>query len=470
MGGPKKRQRTISSSAAAAAAAASDRSAAAAGPDGASGDSRMQTRISAEVGEILPQRIRMVGVGLTYARAAAEMAREYGEGELDVAARNYVPVVARDELETPGIPDWLHKHMAAIAKEYESSGVTSNAVVSEDGLLSTEEVEREADEDRVCRRHANGDEIPINGLSAHVSSRYNALPDDPDERARADFQRALWNRLQSAIRQPMRNCGAHLMNVYAAMGRRMDAMGGVATGSRTILDQDGLVGLAVRACQIAMTDDAYMEGITNACEYPWKVRIEKMGGQPVGVRVPGVIRMDDPITVSHMNLMLQSTEMHPRWPGCARRRQCIFNVPTGAGTSVEVSYSAPKPEVVGYLTAKEATGAAPMPASPRPCIRCMLQYMAVAYSETVRAGYLTPAFASPLCFAKGSDSDQFPPDVFFPETEPGNSVHIGMSQIVNVDKLGFGMTTTAIDGVSHQHYYVQFGGNFPKARSCMTTH
>ena len=429
----------------------------------------MQTRVVADVGVMLPNRILPVVVGMTYARAAAEMANEHGRGELDVAARHYVPPVARDELESSRAPEWLRQHTAAIAQEFGAAEITADAILSEDGVIPVNAVEQQADEDRIVRRLANGDSLPVNGLAAYVSSRYSSLPDDPDERGRSSFERSLWLRLQAVIRPPMRPCGPHLMNVYAAMGRCMDAMGGVATNDRTIMERDGLTALAVRACEIAMTDDAYTEGVTNACEYPWRPRVEKMGEESVGVRVPGVVKMDDPITVTHMNLMLHSAEMHPRWMPCSRGSQCIFNVPTGAGSSIEVSYSAPKPAIVAYLTAKEAAGTIPMPAQPRPCIRCILQFMAVAYTETVRIGYLTPAFVSPICFAKGAREDEFPPDIFFPETEPGNSVHIGMSQIINVDQVAFGTKTTVIANVPYQHYYVQFGGNFPMARSCMTT-
>jgi hypothetical protein len=432
-------------------------------------DSRMQTRVVAEIGQMLPNRVLPVVVGMTYARAAAEMANEHGRGELDVASRHYVPPAARDELEGGRAPEWLRQHTEAIAKEFCAAEITADAVLSENGVIPLSDIEAQADADRSQRRLANGDSLPINGLAAYVSSRYNSLPDDPDERGRADFERALWLRLQSVLRPQMRQCGTHLMDVYESAARCMAAMGGVATDDRTILDKNGLTALATRACEIAVTDEAYVAGVTKACEYPWTTRIEKMGDESIGVRVAGVVKMDDPITVSHMDLMLHSAEMHPRWMPCSRGLQCIFNVPTGAGSSVEVSYSAPKPAVVGYLTAKEAAGTVQMPKQARPCIRCILQFMAIAYAETVRIGYLTPAFVTPICFAKGSRADEFPPDVFFPETEPGNSVHVGMSQIVNVDQIAFVAATTTIENVTYQHYRVQFGGNFPTARTCMTT-
>lgn len=429
----------------------------------------MQTRICADVGTTTPNVVKRVKIAAIRQRAAGLLANEFGEGPLDIASRTYVPAEPLAELEN-GVPgEWMSKFTDALAAETSALDVTAASILSGTASTCVSEIEAEAERRRIQPVHANGDAVPTTGLAQYVQSRFNALPDDPDERGRMEFQRNLWRRMRFLMGGSMVPVGQHLGHMYKAMIRHMGLLSSLVSSNQTLLDKSALPAHMERIWATAVSDEMYQVGVRNAAEFPWTARLLRENGEPIGVVTEAAVKTDTPITVTHMNLMLHTVEMNPRWPGCARGTQCIFNVPSGAGSSVEVSYSAPRPQVVGFLTVKEAAGTAPMPAQPRPCIRCILQFMAQAFVETLRMGYLTPAFVTSYCFAKGSGDDDFPPDLFFPETEPNATIRTGMSQIINIDRLAFVSTTTTIMGTTHRHTQVHFGGNFPMARNSETT-
>lgn len=428
----------------------------------------MTSRVCAEVGTMNPNRLLRVKVSALRAKAAEELSKEYGNGELDQQSRLYVPAVARAEMESGRPTEWMHRHTQELMARQAAIDAMTTTIADPDGIRALSDVEREADEQRSHQRHPNGDSVPTTSLAAYVASRYNSLPDDPNDRGQAEFQRMFWRRLSTCMNGSMRPVGEHLFNMYATTTQAMGNMTALITENRTPMDRAALPAYIEQIWASAMSNTLYLQGIREAGEAPWVTRLLTQGGEAVGVKTEGVMKMDTPLTRTQVNLLLHTVEMHPHWGGCMNGAQCAFNVPTGAGSCVEVSYSAPRVPVVGYLTAEEISGQKPLPAQPRPCIRCILMMLAFANAESIRVGYLTPAFVTTICFEKGSGPDQFPPDIFFQEVEPGNAVQTGLSQVINVDRIAFTPTTSTIMGITYHHTEIQVGGNFPAARSCVT--
>ena len=364
--------------------------------------------------------------------------------------------------------EWMDRHTEALMERQKAVDTMVSTVADPDGIRAIADIEKEADANREVQRHANGDSIPTTSLAAYVESRFNSLPDDPNDRSIADFKRAFWRRLSANMNGSMKPVGEHLFNMYAAMSQSMGIVTWLITQNHTPMDKAGLPAYIERIWAAATSNALYLQGVRAAGEAPWVTRLLKQDGEPVGIKTEGVMKMDPPLTRTQVNICLHTVDMHPQWRGCVNGAQCVFNVPTGAGSSVEVSYAAPRVPVVGYLTPAEMSGQVPLPAQTRPCIRCILQFLAFANAESIRVGYLTPAFVTTICFEKGSGPDQFPPDIFFQEVEAGNAVQTGLSQVINVDQVAFTPTTTEIMGVTYHHTEIQVGGNFPAARSCVT--